>query len=165
MLRLVHARASWLRTQTQRKGRGPSEILRRAMSHDNVDLVRRATEARNAGDPSVWVGLCDPDIVLVVAPMTGPEPGTYVGTAAVVQWYTEFFRPFGRSFRVELLETIAVGDSVIVVQRYVARGRSSGADVQAPNVVNVVTFRAGRVIRIDNTESREAALRLVGRAV
>jgi ketosteroid isomerase-like protein len=135
------------------------------MSQDNVDLLRRATEARNAGDPSVWVGLCDPDIVLVVAPMTGPEPGTYVGAAAVVQWYTDFFRPFGRSFHVELLETIAVGDSVIVVQRYVARGRSSGAEVQAPSVVNVVTFRAGRVIRIDNTESREAALRLVGRPV
>jgi ketosteroid isomerase-like protein len=131
------------------------------MSHDNVELLRQATDARNAGDPSVWVGLCDPDIVLVVSPSTGPEPGTYVGAAAVVQWYTDFFRPFGRSFQVDLLETIAVGDSVVAVQRYGARGRSSGAEVEASQVVSVVTFRAGRVIRIDNVESREAALRLV----
>lgn len=38
------------------------------MTQDNVELVRRAYEAFNAGDPSVWLGLYDPDIVLVVAP-------------------------------------------------------------------------------------------------
>ena len=141
-----------------------SEILHLGMSHDYVEVVRRATEARNAGDASAWLRLCDPDVVLVVAPMTSPEPGTYVGVAAVEQWYTEFFRPFGRSFHVDLLETIAVDDSVITVQQYVGRGRSSGAEVRAPSVVNVITFRAGRIIRFDHAESREAALRLVGRS-
>jgi ketosteroid isomerase-like protein len=34
---------------------------------DNVGLVRRAYDAFNAGDPSVWLGLYDPDVVLVVS--------------------------------------------------------------------------------------------------
>jgi ketosteroid isomerase-like protein len=132
------------------------------MSQDNVGLVRRAYDAFNAGDPSVWLGLYDPDVVLVVS--AGPEPGTYVGAEAVEQWYTDFFRAFGHSFHVDLMEAIPVGDSVVTVQRHLARGRSSGIEVQDPNAAYVVTFRAGRVIRFDVAESREAALRLVGRS-
>ena len=134
------------------------------MSHDNVELLRRAYDAFNAGDPSVWLGLYDPDIVLVVAPRAGLESGTYVGAAAVEEWFTDFFSPFGHSFHADLIEAMPVGDSVLTVQRNVARGRSSGVDVEAPGATNVVTFRGGRVIRFDIAESREAALRLLGRS-
>jgi ketosteroid isomerase-like protein len=134
------------------------------MSHEKlVDLLRRAYEAFNAGDPSVWLGLYDPDIVLRVAQNASVEPGTFLGAKAVEGWFTELFRPFGKSFQVEVLEMIEVGDSVVVMQRNAARGRASGVEVGSPSAASVVTFRAGRVIRMDVVESREVALRLVGR--
>jgi ketosteroid isomerase-like protein len=131
------------------------------MSAANVNIVQRAFTAFNAGDPSVWLGLYDPDIVLVVAPRGGPEPGTYVGAAAVERWFTDYFRVFGRSFHVELLEVIPVGDSVVTVQRNAARGELSGAQIEVLGVGVVITFRGGRIIRFDFAESRDAALRLV----
>lgn len=134
------------------------------MSHEKlVDLLRRAYEAFNAGDPSVWLGLYDPDIVLRVAPNASVEPGTFLGAEAVEGWFTELFRPFGKSFQVEVLEMIEVGDSVVVMQRNAARGRASGVEVGSPSAASVVTFRAGRVIRMDVVESRAVALRIVGR--
>lgn len=112
----------------------------------------------------MWLGLYDPDIVLRVAPNASVEPGTFLGAEAVESWFTELFRPFGTSFHVEVLEMIEVGDSVIVLQRNAARGRASGAEVGSPTAASVVTFRAGRVIRMDVVQSREVALRLVGRS-
>jgi len=136
------------------------------MSHENlVDLLRRAYDAFNAGDPSVWLGLYDPDIVLRAAPNASVETGTFLGAEAVEAWFTDFFRPFGKSFQVEVLEMVEAGDSVVVIQRNAARGRASGVEVGSPSAASVVTFRGGRVIRMDVVESREAALRLVGRSV
>lgn len=135
------------------------------MSQENlVDLLRRAYDAFNAGDPSVWLGLYDPDIVLRAAPNVSVEPGTVLGAEAVERWWTDFFRPFGKSFQVEVFDMIEAGDSVVVMQRNVARGRASGVEVGSLSAASVVTFRGGRVIRMDLVESREAALRIVGRS-
>jgi hypothetical protein len=53
--------------------------------------------------------------VLRVAPEVSPEPGTFLFAARVEQWFQEFFSAFVRSFRVDVLELIEAGDSVVSV--------------------------------------------------
>jgi ketosteroid isomerase-like protein len=88
--------------------------------------------------------------------------GSVFGAAAVEAWFVDYFAPFGRSFRVEVEELIAVGDSVVVVATKHAEGRQSGAEVSSREHPLVFTMRAGRIIRIDLHGSRTDALEAAG---
>src|SRR5437764_11542802 len=131
------------------------------MSQENVELLRRAYEAFNAGDPSVFLEHYDPNIVLWVSP-SFTESGTFLGAAGVEQYFTEFFAPFGDSFRVVPDEFIEVGDSVIVLTTEHAQGRRSGAQVGSRQHPLIFTLRAGKIIRIDIHVGRSDALEAVG---
>jgi ketosteroid isomerase-like protein len=55
------------------------------MSQENVEIVRRAFAAWNAGDVDAIRELHDPDVI--VRPIEGwPEPGPFVGREAVLRW-------------------------------------------------------------------------------
>src|SRR5690348_8322095 len=100
-----HAAGTWkaLRAPDFRAG----SDTRLAMADEALaGRLRRAYDAFNAGGPSVWLELYDPDIVLRVAPDASVEPGAFLGPEAVEGWFTELFRPFGKSFHVEVLEMI-----------------------------------------------------------
>lgn len=53
------------------------------MSQENVELVRRADEAFNEGDPSVFLERYAPDIVLSVSSDLLLETGPVMGAAEV----------------------------------------------------------------------------------
>jgi ketosteroid isomerase-like protein len=131
------------------------------MSQENVEIIRQAFEAYDSGDPSAFLDLYDPDIVLRVEPPF-VESGTYHGAQEVEHWYTRFFGSFGASYRMELKEVIEAGDSVVAIHQPRARGRSSGAEVRSRSVPVIFTMRGGKVIRIDHPASRQAALEAVG---
>ena len=131
------------------------------MSQENLELLRRAYEAFNDGDPSVFLDHYDPDIVLWVGPHS-IEAGTVLGAATVEQWFTEYFAPFGSSLRIDIEEFVEVGDSVVVLTIERARGRRSGAEITSRQHPIVYTLRAGKIIRIDLHASRAEALEAVG---
>jgi ketosteroid isomerase-like protein len=54
------------------------------MSHENVEIVRRAFGVWNAGNMDALRELFDPDIVWR-APEGWPEPGPYVGRESVMR--------------------------------------------------------------------------------
>ncbi len=141
--------------------RGPAGDTGRAMSQENVEFLRRAYDAFNEGDPSVFLDHYDPDIVLWVSP-DRPESGCFLGRQAVERWFAEFFAPFGRSVRVEPEEFIEVGDSVVVLTTERAEGRQSGAEVSSQQHPLIYTRRAGKIIRIDVRAGRTDALAAVG---
>jgi ketosteroid isomerase-like protein len=130
------------------------------MSQGNVEVIRRAFEAFNAGDYSVFLKLYDRDIVLCVPPGV-IESGVFHGAKEVERYYRRWFGPFGGTTRLEIEELIEAGDSVIAIHRETARGRLSGAEVDRLSI-SIHTMRGGKIIRIDHPASREAALETVG---
>jgi len=56
----------------------------RAMSQENVKVVRAAFEAWNAGDMDAFRELLAPDVISR-SPDGWPEPGPYVGREAVMR--------------------------------------------------------------------------------
>ena len=131
------------------------------MSQENVAVVRRATEALNAGNPRAFLDLYDADILLRVTAESFISPGTVVGAAAVERFFDDFYTTFSRGFRSDIVEAIDAGESVIVLNKSTVEGRLSKAKVESPFVV-IFTFRGGRIIRIDMLGSRHEALQAVG---
>jgi ketosteroid isomerase-like protein len=125
-----------------------------------VEIVRGAFQALNDGDPSDFLALYDPDIVLRVGPGAA-IPGVFVGAAAVARRFAEFQAPF-ESYRVQALELIDAGDSVVVSYKTAGRGRLSGVEVESPPAAAVCTFRGGTMIRIDLLDTCAEALKAVG---
>jgi len=66
------------------------------VSQENVAVVRRATEALNAGNPRAFLDLYDADILLRVTAESFISPGTVVGAAAVERFFDDFYTTFSR---------------------------------------------------------------------
>ncbi len=56
------------------------------MSEENVEVIRAAFEAWNAGDMDALRERLDPDIIWR-PPEGWPEPGPFVGREAVMRWF------------------------------------------------------------------------------
>jgi uncharacterized protein len=132
------------------------------MSQENVDVIRRAFDAFNDGNRMAFLKLYDDDIVLRIGPPS-IESGSYYGAEAVEHQYTRLFAPFGATYRIEVVDLIEVGDSVVVIHRVRARGQRSGAEVVASEAA-IFTMRGGKIIRIDQFADRDEALEALGLA-
>ena len=73
-----------------------------------------------------------------------------------------WFRFMGafEGFHTDAPELIDLGDRVVGLYSIYGRGKTSGVEVEAP-VANIVTFDAGKVVRLDLV-SREQALKEAG---
>ena len=91
---------------------------------------------------------------------TGPETRVYRGRDGVIQAFREWVEPFSE-YRTEPLDYIDVGDRVVIPQRQWGVGRTSGIPVDI-EVTHVYEFRNGQIIRIDEYDTREEALKAAG---
>ena len=101
------------------------------MSQENVEVVRRAFAAWNAGDMEAFREFYDPDVI-VRPPEGWPEPGPFVGREAVMrQW--EQLRATWDAEAVELIsDFIDAADRVAVRQAWRGAGQvRSAAGVRA----------------------------------
>jgi ketosteroid isomerase-like protein len=128
---------------------------------ENAELVRKAFDAFNSGDPSFFLEHYDPDIVLRIWP-PNINSGTYHGAEAVERQYSQYFGAFGTTFRVEIQKLIEIGDSVLTTSKTTGRGRRSGVPVQSLSVFWIATIRAGKIIRIDEPATLEEACAILG---
>jgi uncharacterized protein len=129
------------------------------MSQENVEIVKRAFEAYNAGDLGVLRELYDPGVVW--HHVEGwPEPGPSVGQDAVLR-EMEYIRAAWQELdRLEPVgDFIDAGDRVLVTA--VWRGSGTGPDMKM-NFTYLFTLSKGRVITIQTYRDPAEALEAVG---
>jgi ketosteroid isomerase-like protein len=129
----------------------------RAMSEENVEIVRDYLRAWNAGDMEGVRELYDPDAVMVVVP-DWPEPGPFVGRDAVMQQLSQARDAFESDSLEFLSDLVAVGNRVIVRVAWHGVGRGPQSDMEW---TNVFTIRDSRILNVeyfwDHAEALEAA--------
>jgi ketosteroid isomerase-like protein len=126
------------------------------MSQENVDVVRAIFEAWNAGD--LAPELYDPDVI-VRNDEGWPEPGPFVGRAAVMRQY-EQLRETWDADALELIgDFIDVADHVVlrVIWRGVGQGPESNIEYTC-----VYTVRKGRVVYMEYFWDHAKALETLG---
>jgi ketosteroid isomerase-like protein len=129
------------------------------MSEQNVDTVRRLFPAFNRRDIAALLDTLDPDVEWVPI-MAVLEGRVYRGHEGVKEWiehldeYWEFFEVDADKFR-------DLGDRVLALGRWRARGRVSGVGLENEPGTWLLHFKDGRVARLqtftDRTEGLEAA--------
>jgi ketosteroid isomerase-like protein len=129
------------------------------VSEAEVALLRRAYEHFNR-TREIDLGVIDEDVEWGLF-AGAPEGDALYGHEGVRTWTKQMSSAFER-LQIEPQEFVdAGGGQVVVVSRMAARGRGSGMDIEAP-LVNVWTFRDGRVTRCQSFTSRDDALAAAG---
>jgi ketosteroid isomerase-like protein len=129
------------------------------MTTANVELVCRFTDAFNRRDVESMADSYDPDVELHEWP-TAPGAGVFRGIDGVRSAIDGWFDAW-EWMKVEIVELVDAGDSVLVTLDQRARGNGSEVEVEIRSH-NVYTFRDGKVIRIQLYTEREPALEAAG---
>ena len=126
------------------------------MWRENVEIVRAAIEAWNAGDMDAFGESYDPHVVVRYADgwPEGSEP--IMGREAVMRQWEQQREAFDAD-TLELIEIIDLGDRVVT--RFIWRAEGSGPDLKI-EVTSVTTVRKGKTILVeffwDHAEALEA---------
>src|SRR5690242_1215816 len=115
------------------------------MSETNVEIVRAASQAWNAGDNDAFREMHDPDVILRPE-KNWPEPGVCLGREAVMGFYARIREAFDAD-TVEL-----TGDFSHAADRVVARwiwhGKGQGPETNM-EVTTIYTVRDGKVREVE----------------
>jgi uncharacterized protein len=126
------------------------------MSQDNIEIVREGYEHFNRGDIGWMVERMTPDISWTDSTVI-PGAKTYHGTDEV-RTYLESFDRIWEEARFEPEEFREHSDKVLVLARFVARGRQSGADVDAA-LAHLYEMRDGKGANVVTYFDRDQAER------
>ena len=127
------------------------------MSDEKVETVRRLNDAINSG--TVPRELLTEDFELRNA-TTAVTDATYFGYEGGLQWRRDLFDVVDEA-RLEIDEILATGpDDVVVANRLIGRGSSSGAPVDL-RWASVFWFRGRQIARAVGYNTRRAALEAV----
>jgi ketosteroid isomerase-like protein len=128
------------------------------MSEENLALLHRVVDSINADD--IRPELIAPDFEMTNA-TTAVTDATYHGHEGARKWRRELFDVF-EDARFEVDEILATGpDYVVIANRIVGRGSSSGAPLDM-RWVSVLWFRDGQLRRADGYTNRREAFQAVG---
>jgi ketosteroid isomerase-like protein len=125
------------------------------MSHQNLEIVRGAHEALNAGDMDALVALCDADFELDMSDRVF-NPAVYEGHEGIRRFYAEV-RDVWASYIWEPEELMEVEDNVVALLRSGGVGRGSGVEVERRTAM-VWTVREGRATALRFFRDRDEAL-------
>ncbi len=128
------------------------------MSQENVELVRGAINAWNRDDYDAWIECFDPDCEF--RPLRAQlEDQAYRGHDGLRQFMDDLTEEW-EQVRFEVGQIRDVGNKVLVLIRFQARGRASGAELDVPIGI-VGKVRHGKITRSrmfsDPDEALEAA--------
>jgi len=130
------------------------------MSQENVEVVRRWTEAYNRRDIDGLLELSDVDIEfrsIFAAIETG---GVFRGQPGVFAYFKTLDDAYER-FEVVPQDIIDAGAAALVVAQAEWRGRDSGAE-GTTSVFVASWLRAGRILRVETFTDRAQGLEAVG---
>jgi ketosteroid isomerase-like protein len=129
------------------------------MAGDNVEIVRRAHQALNAGEIDALVALCDPSFRLDMADRVF-NPAVYHGHEGIRAFYTEVMDVW-QSFTWELTDVEERGDLIVVSLESIGKARGSGLELdrRSAMVWHVVDGRAMSLTFYRDPEEARAAAR------
>jgi uncharacterized protein len=125
------------------------------MSQKNVDKARAFIEAYNQRDFDAAVESFDPEIDWVLPAHQSSDSGR--GPDEVRRFWEGLDETF-EELRLEPQEFVDDGDQVATRLRYYGRGKGSGIVVEGELYHQVVTFRDGRMVRIEYFTDWDKAL-------
>jgi ketosteroid isomerase-like protein len=126
------------------------------MSEENVELVRRGVTSVEA----FWA-LLDEYVIWDLRERPGLDlDPAYFGRDAVIKASRHYWGTW-KDYRMDIEEVLDAGQSVVVIFREQARGKSSGVPF-AQQHPQLWTFRAGRIIRWESFRTRAQALEAAG---
>jgi uncharacterized protein len=125
------------------------------MSQENVDKARAFIDAHNRRDFDAAVESFDPDIDWVLPAHQSSDSGR--GPDEVRRFWEGLDETF-EELRLDPQEFVDDGDQVATRLRYYGRGKGSGIVVEGELYHQVVTFRDGRMVRIEYFTDWDKAL-------
>ena len=133
------------------------------MSQENaestVEDIERAYQAISRLDAEAMVALCDPDVEFR-SRVAEADDVTYRGHDGVRDYIASLAEVF-EWVRTEALEVIGEGDRAVVCNRFRARGRHSGVEVEE-RFFQAIRFRDGNVLWWALYPSKAEALKAMG---
>jgi ketosteroid isomerase-like protein len=129
------------------------------MSQENVEATRRIWERFLAGDIPGMLVFLDPDVEIHDAPGF-PDGAVYRGHKG----YLAQIERFGEAFRDITWEpgaSVEYGDRVLSVIHATGVGRASGIK-GAASFIELLTWREGKVVRVDYFRNENEALEAAG---
>ena len=130
---------------------------------ENLELVKRLVASFAAGDLEACFALMDPQAEFANRTGAPGLEGTYVGREQMLGMLAKINEVF-ENYRVEPLRFEGGQRQVAVLQREVARGRSSGVEINQQTVL-LHTLADGKVTRIEAFPYHHGDLReVLGRA-
>ena len=130
------------------------------MSEQNIELLRRASEAFNARDIEAFIALSDPSIEWN-SQMTVPGGAVYHGHDGLRQYFRDMEDAWGDELRAEPEAYFDLGEQTLLFYVLRGRGRQSGAEVAMP-LAAVARWRDGLCAYWKAYFHREDALRDLG---
>ena len=132
----------------------------RAMSRENVEVVQALFEATARRDAEAARPLLDPAVEWDMSAFPFPDlAGSYRGHDEVFGWWLRYFDAWDEC-GFEILGVRDVDDEMVVTTRAWGRGRD-GIEIDRA-FANLMTVRAGKLIRNRAFEDQEQALEAVG---
>jgi ketosteroid isomerase-like protein len=128
------------------------------MSQENVEVMKAAFEAWNAGDMDALREMYDPDVI-VRMPEGWPEPGPYFGREAVMRQFEQLRETWDTDAAELISDFIDVGDRVAL--RFIWRGAGQGPESNI-ELTTVQTVRNGKILDIVYFWDHAQALKAVG---
>jgi ketosteroid isomerase-like protein len=139
--------------------RAPTRDTARAMSQENVEVVRRHVEAWNRRDMAMLSAVWHSDAEIDWSRARGPLKGIYRGRGEREAFWNDFYATFEEA-RIEAQDFAAAGSEVVVSLTARFRGRE-GIEVTARSA-NVYTVENGQITRLRMFQERAEALEAAG---
>ena len=133
------------------------------MSQENVELIRRMTEAFNRGDIEGVIAIADPPPEFEIVPSGAEVPdlaGVQQGPEALRRAAEVLWGEF-EGFCFDIHELIDAGDQVFASATMRGRGKHSGVETSW-DVWGTWTVRGGHAVRWQTFDDRNAALEAAG---
>jgi ketosteroid isomerase-like protein len=130
------------------------------MSQENVEIVRRAFEAFNRGDPEAWAAVLAPEFEYTAFGTAVGIGGTYRGAEGFRRFLASFWDEFDEP-NAEIGDVIEEGDQVLASMTFRGRGKHSGVPAEM-HYFQLWRLRDGKAVRGQAFTSKEEALEAAG---
>jgi ketosteroid isomerase-like protein len=130
------------------------------MPRENVEIVRRTYPAFNRRDIPAFLDSLDPDVEWIPI-MAALEERVYRGHDGVRHWLEDLAADW-ELFEVHTDEFRDLGDRVLVLGRWRARGRASGVDLEDQPAAWLTELRDGKIVWMQTYSDRREALEAAG---
>jgi ketosteroid isomerase-like protein len=132
------------------------------MSQENVRTLKAGLAAFNDGDWDTALQRFSEDAVWVPVLAALETQGSLYGHEEIRSAWQAQRETFGDDFRGELQDVVDLGaNTLLVLITLSGRGSSSGVETGV-SFAQVVTFRSGKVVRVDAYRTEAEALEAVG---